>query len=115
MAWRGRMRAFPGEHATRVAGQSKLARWQKAATAPGPKGPKAWEAANKIVDTAFRADFLTFSTNFLARRNESATGLARVGNKSGRPWRRTTTLLAAMMPHTSDALPWAPRHPTHSF
>ena len=33
----GRMRAFPGEHATRVAGQSKLARWQKAATAPGPR------------------------------------------------------------------------------
>lgn len=83
----GRMRAFPGEHATREVGHRTLARWQKAATAPGPKGPKAWEAASKIVDAAFRADFLTFSTNFLSRRDESAAGPGRIGNKPGRPWR----------------------------
>ena len=66
---------------------SSLRKLQEVKGISEQKAQKLKEAANKIVDTAFRADFLTFSTNFLSRRDESATGLARVGNKSGRPWR----------------------------
>jgi FkbM family methyltransferase len=68
----GTLRTFPGEHAKTVsgwAGQGKqLAAWKREVKARSGDGSAAWDAAARLADLAYRADFATFSTNLLFRR-----------------------------------------------
>ena len=67
----GTLRNFPGEHAKTVlgrAGSKQLAAWKHEVKARSGDGSAAWDAAARLADLAYRADFATFSTNLLFRR-----------------------------------------------